>query len=321
MKGRCILMNKKCVDITKCLDIFLYTLPYNVLIKPFKTDKNLQKKLAGFRLNEKSSPSTKIVPILRQEILKGNFNYEDFVKEWKMLHGDLYEKICSMESNEIDKQIDELCDVYGNDNVVSALLIDNREDLGDIINKAIKPEAEQKQDSIRLSPQKENGDICKKLKKLEKEVEKLHDKLIKEEKKNIIEVDNLKKALENKEKEIVSLNKKLEDLKQEKKRLELILEHIGLEFDKHIIKLINENVSKDKKNENLKLSLNKTLMDLYQENQEIKKCFLEVKEILSQLEKKIGIVDVSIINEQSAVSLEDDDYSLLDDLSKMLKNS
>ncbi|MDN5317728.1 MAG: hypothetical protein PWR08_1853, partial [Thermoanaerobacterium sp.] len=96
---------------------------------------------------------------------------------------------------------------------------------------------------------------------------------------------------------------------------------IGLEFDKHIIKLINENVSKDKKNENLKLSLNKTLMDLYQENQEIKKCFLEVKEILSQLEKKIGIVDVSIIDEQSAVSLEDDDYSLLDDLSKMLKNS
>ncbi|MDK2805074.1 MAG: hypothetical protein PWQ94_238 [Thermoanaerobacterium sp.] len=321
MKGRCILMNKKGVDITKCLDIFLYTLPYNVLIKPFKTDKNLQKKLAGFRLNEKSSPPTKIVPILRQEILKGNFNYEDFVKEWKMLHGDLYEKICSMESNEIDKQIDELCDVYGNDNVVSALLIDNREDLGDIINKAIKPEAVQKQDSIKRSPQKENGDICKKLKKLEKEVEKLHDKLIKEEKKNIIEVDNLKKALENKEKEIVSLNKKLEDLKQEKKRLELILEHIGLEFDKHIIKLINENVSKDKKNENLKVSLNKTLMDLHQDNQEIKKCFLEVKEILSQLEKKIGIVDVGVLDEQSAVSLEDDDYSLLDDLSKMLKNS
>lgn len=321
MKGRCILMNKKGIDITKCLDIFLYTLPYNVLIRPFKTDKNLQKKLAGFRLNEKSSPPTKIVPILRQEILKGNFNHENFVKEWKALHGDLYEKICSMESNEIDKQIDELCDVYGNDNVVSALLIDNREDLGDIINKAIKPEAEQKQDSIRLSPQKENSDICKKLKKLEKEVEKLHDKLIKEEKKNIIEVDNLKKALENKEKEIVSLNKKLEDLKQEKKRLELILEHIGLEFDKHIIKLINENVSKDKKNENLKLSLNKTLMDLHQDNQEIKKYFLEVKEVLSQLEKKIGIADVGVLEEQSAVSLEDDDYSLLDDLSKMLKNS
>ncbi|MDI3478345.1 MAG: hypothetical protein PWQ59_1870, partial [Thermoanaerobacterium sp.] len=164
-------------------------------------------------------------------------------------------------------------------------------------------------------------DICKKLKKLEKEVEKLHDKLIKEEKKNIIEVDNLKKALENKEKEIVSLNKKLEDLKQEKKRLELILEHIGLEFDKHIIKLINENVSKDKKNENLKLSLNKTLMDLHQDNQEIKKYFLEVKEVLSQLEKKIGIADVGVLEEQSAVSLEDDDYSLLDDLSKMLKNS
>jgi hypothetical protein len=127
--------------------------------------------------------------------------------------------------------------------------------------------------------------------------------------------------LENKEKEIVSLNKKLEDLKQEKKRLELILEHIGLEFDKHIIKLINENVSKDKKNENLKVSLNKTLMDLHQDNQEIKKCFLEVKEILSQLEKKIGIVDVGVLDEQSAVSLEDDDYSLLDDLSKMLKNS
>lgn len=127
--------------------------------------------------------------------------------------------------------------------------------------------------------------------------------------------------MENKEKEIASLNKKLEDLKQEKKRLETLLEHIGLEFDKHIIKLINENVSKDKKNENLKLSLNKTLMDLHQDNQEVKKYFLEIKEILSQLEKKIAIVDVGVLDEQSAVSLEDDDYSLLDDLSKMLKNS
>jgi uncharacterized protein YfkK (UPF0435 family) len=62
-------------------------------------------------------------------------------------------------------------------------------------------------------------------------------------------------------------------------------------------------------------------MDLYQDNQEVKKYFLEIKEILSQLEKKIAIVDVGVLDEQSAVSLEDDDYSLLDDLSKMLKNS
>ncbi|MFU0781798.1 MAG: Viral A-type inclusion protein [Thermoanaerobacterium thermosaccharolyticum] len=323
MKGRGILLDKKGIDITKCLDIFLYTLPYSVLIKPFKTDKNLQKKLAGFRLNEKSSPPKKIVPILRQEILKGNFNYEDFVKEWKVLHGDLYEKIRSMESKEIDERIAELCREYGYENIVSALLIDNRDDLGDIINKAaaLGAEGAKKLDNDKGGTEKEEDDINKKFKKLEKEVEKLQDKLIKEEKKNIIEVDNLKKALENKEKEIAALNKKLDDLEQEKKHLEMLLEHIGLEFDKHITKLINDNVSKDKKNENLKLSLNKTLMDLHQDNQEIKKYFLEVKEILSQLEKKIAIVDVGVLAEQSAVSLEDDDYSLLDDLSKMLKNS
>ncbi len=76
-----------------------------------------------------------------------------------------------------------------------------------------------------------------------------------------------------------------------------------------------------KKSENLKVSLNKILMDLQQDNQEIKKNFSEIKELLLQIEKKIVYDDLESAHLQSAVSLEDDDYSLLDDLSKMLKNS
>ncbi|MDI3311316.1 MAG: hypothetical protein QJR05_07785, partial [Thermoanaerobacterium sp.] len=279
-----------------------------------------------FRLNEKSSPPSKIVPILRQEILKGNFNYDDLIDAWKVLKKDLYEKISEMDAKEIEENIVELCCNYGRDNVISALLIDNRQELGDIINKAIELNVDvantaSVKDDDGIMIQKDGGDLHKKVKKLEREVEKLHDKLIKEEKKNIIEVDNLKKALENKEKEIASLNKRLEDLRQEKRRLEMTLEHIGVEFDKHIVKLINENMAKEKKSENLKVSLNKILMDLQQDNQEIKKNFFEIKELLLQLEKKIASDELGTAHLQSAVSLEDDDYSLLDDLSKMLKNS
>ncbi len=53
--------------------------------------------------------------------------------------------------------------------------------------------------------------------------------------------------MENKDKEIASLNKRLEDLRQEKRHLEMTLEHIGVEFDKHVIKLINESMAKEKK--------------------------------------------------------------------------
>ena len=326
MKGRCVLLDKNGIDIAKCLDIFLYSLPYSVLIRPFNKDKNLQKKLAGFRLNEKSSPPSKIVPILRQEILKGNFDYADLIDTWKVLKKDLYEKISQMDVDEMEENIVELCRNYGRENVVSALLIDNRQELGDIINKAMELNvdvADEKlvEDDDRIMNQKDSVDLLKKVKKLEREVEKLQDKLIKEEKKNIIEVDNLKKALENKDKEIASLNKRLEDLRQEKRRLEMILEHIGVEFDKHVVKLINESMAKEKKSENLKVSLNKILVDLQQDNQEIKKNFSEIKDLIFNIEKKIASNYVGSAHLQSAVSLEDDDYSLLDDLSKMLKNS
>ncbi|MEG6567143.1 hypothetical protein V6B95_09270 [Thermoanaerobacterium saccharolyticum] len=323
------MLDKNGIDIVKCLDIFLYSLPYSVLIKPFNKDKNLQKKLAGFRLNEKSSPPSKIVPILRQEISKGNFDYADLIEEWKALKKDLYEKISDMDAKEIEENIVELCRNYGCENVVSALFIDNRQELGDIINKAIELKMDVAVNVVNetsavddeIINQKDSVDLLKKVKKLEREVEKLQDKLIKEEKKNIIEVDNLKKALENKDKEIASLSKRLEDLRQEKRHLEMVLEHIGVEFDKHVVKLINESMAKEKKSENLKVSLNKILMDLQQDNQEIKKNFSEIKELLLQIEKKIVYDDLESTHLQSAVSLEDDDYSLLDDLSKMLKNS
>ncbi|AFK86226.1 hypothetical protein V518_2498 [Thermoanaerobacterium aotearoense SCUT27] len=329
MKGRCVLLDKNGIDTAKCLDIFLYSLPYSVLIKPFNKDKSLQKKLAGFRLNEKSSPPSKVVPILRQEILKGNFDYADLIDAWKVLKKDLYEKISAMNAKEIEENIGELCRNYGRENVVSALFIDNRQELGDIINKAIELKVDVAVDVVNetsavddeIMNQKDSVDLLKKVKKLEREVEKLQDKLIKEEKKNIIEVDNLKKALENKDKEIASLSKRLEDLRQEKRHLEMILEHIGVEFDKHVVKLINESMAKEKKSENLKFSLNKILMDLQQDNQEIKKNFSEIKELIFNLEKKIASNYEGAAHLQSAVSLEDDDYSLLDDLSKMLKNS
>ncbi|SNX54572.1 hypothetical protein SAMN05660242_2275 [Thermoanaerobacterium sp. RBIITD] len=321
MKGRGILFNKNGIDESKCIDIFLSTLPYSILIKPFKLDNKLQKKLAGFRLNEKSSPLKKIIPILRQEILNNNFKYDNFIKEWIILHKDVQKKLSNMGVKEIESNLQNLCTEYGTKLIISGLLIDNRENIINIINDAIELDINENSKKSEPKDVQNNDSIDKKYLKLEKEIEKLQDKLIKEEKKNIIEVENLKRVIEHKDNEILSLNKKVDDLEQEKRRLEMTLQHIGLEFEKHVSKLIKDSVSKERNNENLKVSIYKLFMDLKQENHEIKSYLVELKESLNKISEEIKLIDKHVSNEQSAVSLEANDYSLLDDLSKMLKNS
>lgn len=107
--------------------------------------------------------------------------------------------------------------------------------------------------------------------------------------------------------------------------LEERLERIGIEFDKRIAKIVENNLAKDRNSENLRLSINKLLLDVRQQNVDFKNSLFEVKEILQEVAQKIGFLfdnASKAMTEQAAVSLEKyKDYSLLEDLSEMLKNN
>lgn len=306
----------------KYLEIFLFTLPYKVLIKPFKDIESLQKRLSGFRLNEKSCPPQKIIPILCNEILKSNLKFDDFVNIWLQFHEDVFNKISILTVDDINKNIDDLINVFGLDLVISSLLIDKRDGINDIIKHTLElKERDTKKESEKDTVDYIEIENISKIKKLEKEVEKTKEKLLREQKKNIIEIENFKKAIENKDNEILNLNKKIEKLKSDKRQLESRITHIGVEFDRHLSKIVNESVSKEKNIENVKTLVTRYFIELKQENIELKSYLSEIKESISDLSNKVSTINTHENNEQAAVSLEDNDYSLLDDLSKMLKNS
>lgn len=312
------------IDEAKCIDIFLSTLPYDKLIEPFKSDVKLQKKLSGFRLIESSCPPKKIIPILREEIIKEKLSIKKFIDEWMKIYSDITLKIKSFNIVQIQNQLEELCNLYTPDLVVSCLLVDGSEESRDIIVHAIEIK-ERKEKNIAIDIKQIEDDEDKRLskinKKLEKEIERLQEKLIKEEKKNIIEIENLMDKINKQNNEIMILNNQITDLKKEKENLELRLEHIGSEFEKRMAKIVENSISKERNAENLKSSINKLLLDIRQDNAEFKNKFFEIKDILQDLSQKISSLYGNTVTEQAAVSLEEyKDYSLLDDLSEMLKN-
>ncbi|AIS52971.1 hypothetical protein TKV_c18210 [Thermoanaerobacter kivui] len=149
--------------------------------------------------------------------------------------------------------------------------------------------------------------------------------MIKEEKKNIMEIEKLTQKINEQKKEILSYKNQIAQLKKEKEMLEERLERIGIEFDKRIAKIVENNLAKDRNSENLRLSINKLLLDVRQQNVDFKNSLFEVKEILQEVAQKIGFLfdnASKAMTEQAAVSLEKyKDYSLLEDLSEMLKNN
>lgn len=312
------------IDEAKCIDIFLSTLPYDNLIEPFKNDVKLQKKLAGFRLIESACPPKKIIPILREEIIKGKLSIKKFTDEWIKIHSDIALNIKSFEIEQIRDKLKWLCDLYTPEMVISTLLVEGKDGTGDIIGQAIEiKEMEDKNivDDIKKIEGDEEKRLSKINKKLEKEIERLQEKLIKEEKKNIIEIESLMDKINRQNNEIIMLNKQISDLKKEKENLELRLERIGSEFEKRMVKIVENSISRERNAENLKSSINKLLMDIKQDNVEFKNRFFEIKDILQDLSQKINSLLSSNATEQAAVSLEEyKDYSLLDDLSEMLKN-
>ncbi|WP_395606214.1 hypothetical protein [Thermoanaerobacter kivui] len=140
-----------------------------------------------------------------------------------------------------------------------------------------------------------------------------------------MEIEKLTQKINEQKKEILSYKNQIAQLKKEKEMLEERLERIGIEFDKRIAKIVENNLAKDRNSENLRLSINKLLLDVRQQNVDFKNSLFEVKEILQEVAQKIGFLfdnASKAMTEQAAVSLEKyKDYSLLEDLSEMLKNN
>ncbi|WP_244262214.1 hypothetical protein [Thermoanaerobacter wiegelii] len=167
----------------KYIDIFLSTLPYDVLIKPFKKNTNLQKKLAGFRLIESASPPKKIIPILREEILKGNIDGEVFIKEWEKNYADLVRRIQPLAFEKIEEKVPELLNFYKPEVIFSVLLFSKGESYKKILEDLIDLiEGEKEKIEKNIDEQETIDKTVKINKKLLKEIEKLQEKLILQEK-------------------------------------------------------------------------------------------------------------------------------------------
>lgn len=307
------------VEKKEFIDIFLSTLPYEILIKPFKKDANLQKKLAGFRLIETSSPPKKIIPILREEIIKGNLEEEIFIKEWEKIYADLVREVELFSTEEIAEKIPDLLKVYKPEIIFSIVLfLDDKKDkeILEYLESLIDREKEEK-----VAKEKELIDKSVKVnKKLVKEVEKLQEKLIQQEKKNIMEVEKLTKKMKEQEKEILGYKNKIAQLEREKEILEERIEKIGFEFEKRINKVVENSLVKEKQTENLKVAVNRLALEVQQQKIEFANNFFEIKEILNSIIAKIEILVNSPI-EEAATTKENEKYSLVEDLAQILKNN
>ncbi|AIS52972.1 hypothetical protein TKV_c18220 [Thermoanaerobacter kivui] len=177
------MFNIKGVDEKRCIEIFLSTLPYEVLIKPFKRDTKLQKKLAGFRLIKSACPPKKIIPILREEIIKGNVDSKSFVEEWKKIYKDIINQIENLTFEELDKKVHELLNLYAPEVVFSGILLLNDEGTISIIDNVLemiekKCTNEQVPDILESSGGEETAEKLKKVnKKLLKEIKKITGKI------------------------------------------------------------------------------------------------------------------------------------------------
>lgn len=155
-------------------------------------------------------------------------------------------------------------------------------------------------------------------KKLLKEIEKLQEKLILQEKKNIMEIERLTEKIKEQEGEILSYKNKISQLEKEKETLEERIEKIGLEFEKRMNKIIENASSKERQAENLKISVNRLLVEIQQQKIDFNNVLLEIKEILTNIEEKTNFLLANTVA-QLAVTKEEQEYSLVEDLSRMLK--
>jgi len=305
------------------IEIFLSTLPYNILIQPFKDNMKLRKKLAGFRLIKESSPPEKIIPILCNEIIKGNFDGNKLIDEWKKIYHGKCEEIHSLDFKNLEERTNELCRIYTKEIFISCLLVhESNINILQILDKALKYEEEDINNS-NMQKEIELDKANKTIKRLYKEMEKLKDKLIKEEKKNIIESENFQEKLDKKNKEIDALNMKISELLKEKEILEARFDHIGAEFEKRIIRILDNNSSKEKNFDSIRLAVNKMLTDIRQDSIEFKNSIYEIREILEDLTQKIENIysNNSSISQVAATRIDQvNNYSLVKDLSDMLKN-
>lgn len=303
----------------KYIDIFLSTLPYDVLIKPFKKNTNLQKKLAGFRLIESASPPKKIIPILREEILKGNIEEEMFIKEWEKIYADLVRQIQPLTLEKIEEKVPELLSLYKPEVIFSALLFSKDESYKKILQDLLDViEGEKEKIEKNIEGQEAIDKSVKINKKLLKEIEKLRKKLILQEKKNIMEIERLTEKIKEQEGEILNYKNKISQLEKEKEMLEERIEKIGLEFEKRMNKIIENASSKERQAENLKILVNRLLVEIQQQKIDFNNALLEIKEILSNIEEKTNFLFDNTVA-QLAVTKEEQEYSLVEDLSRMLK--
>lgn len=303
----------------KYIDIFLSTLPYDVLIKPFKKSTNLQKKLAGFRLIESSSPPKKVIPILREEILKGNIDEEIFIKEWEKIYDDLAKQIQLSTFEEIEDKIPELLNFYKPEVIFSAVLFFQGESYKKILQDLSNLiEGEKFEIQKKIDTQEDSEKPIRINKKLLKEIEKLQEKLIMQEKKNIMEIEKLNEKIKEQEEEISTYKNKIFQLEKEKETLEERLEKIGLEFEKRMNKIIENTLSKERQVENLKSLVNRLLLEIQQQKIDFNNTLLEMKEILTNIEEKTNFLFANTAD-QAAVTKEEEGYSLVEDLSQMLK--
>ncbi|EGD49959.1 hypothetical protein TheetDRAFT_3230 [Thermoanaerobacter ethanolicus JW 200] len=83
-------------------------------------------------------------------------------------------------------------------------------------------------------------------------------------------------------------------------------------------KIIENASSKERQAENLKISVNRLLVEIQQQKIDFNNVLLEIKEILTNIEEKTNFLLANTVA-QLAVTKEEQEYSLVEDLSRMLK--
>ncbi|WP_244262213.1 hypothetical protein [Thermoanaerobacter wiegelii] len=133
-----------------------------------------------------------------------------------------------------------------------------------------------------------------------------------------MEIERLTEKIKEQEGEILSYKNKISQLEKEKEILEERIEKIGLEFEKRMNKIIENTSSKEKQAENLKILVNRLLVEIQQQKVDFNNALLEIKEILTNIEEKTNFLFDTTVT-QVAVTKEEQKYSLVEDLSRMLK--